>query len=207
MVADLSNLVRLTKSQIKAASEVLDRAFENYPLHVAFIPDEPERRKKSRYFLEFFIRYGLLYGEVYAISPKLEAVAIWVPSEKADFTMWRMIRSGVLPYMFRLGWKTVSRMLSVADYLVSIHKCYAPFSHLYAWYIGVDPKFQGKGYGSTLIKAMLAKTDSEQLPCYLETHTKENVAMHEYYGFKVIHESIIPGTEITHWVMLRDFQR
>ena len=135
MVADFKNIIRLSKSHVKAASAVLDRAFEDFPLHVAFIPDELERRRKSRYFLEFFVRYGLLYGEVYATSPKLEAVAIWLPSEKADFTMWRMIRSGVLPYMFKLGRKTVSRMLSVADYVVSIHKTYAPFPHLYAWYI------------------------------------------------------------------------
>jgi len=207
MVPDLNNLVRLTKSRVKAASEVLDRAFENYPLHAAFIPDESERKKQSRYFLEFFIRYGILYGEVYATSPKLEAVIVWLPSEKANFTMWRMILSGVLPCMFRLGRKTASRMLSVADYLVSIHKSYAPFPHLYAWYIGVDPKFQGKGHGSTLIKAMLARADSEQLPCYLETHRKENVALWEHYGFKVIHETVIPATEITHWVMLRDIQR
>ena len=204
MAADLNNLVRLTKSQVKAASEVLDRAFEDYPLHVAFIPDESERKKKSRYFLEIFIRYGILYGEVYATSPKLEAVAVWVTSEKADFTMWRMIRSGILPYIFRVGRKTISRMMSVGDYLISIHKRYAPFPHLYAWYIGVDPKFQGKGYGRTLIEVMLARADSEQLPCYGETHTEESVALWEHYGFKVICETVILGTEVKHWAMLRD---
>jgi ribosomal protein S18 acetylase RimI-like enzyme len=204
MLADLSNLFRLTKAHIKPASEVLDRAFEDYPLHIALIPDESERKKKSRYYLEFVIRYSLLYGEVYATSPKLEAVIMWLPSKAADFTMWKMIWSGVLPYMFRLGRKTVSRMLSVADYTVSIHKRYAPFPHLYGWYIGVDPEFQGKGYGRTLMKAMLTRADSEKLPLYSETHTEEDVAMHVNYGYKLIHESVIPGTEITHWVMLRD---
>ena len=95
MSADLSSPIRLTKSQVKEASEVLDLAFENYPLHIALIPDEYERKRKSRYFLEVAIRYGILYGEVYATSPKLEAVSIWLPSEKADFAIWKMIRSGI----------------------------------------------------------------------------------------------------------------
>jgi len=203
MAADFKNVLRLNKSHVKSASEVLDRAFENYPLHVAFIPDEFERKRKSRYFIEFFVRYGLLYGEVYATSPKLEAVIMWLPSEKADFTLWRMIRSGILLYVFSVGRKTISRMMSIGDYITSIHKSYAPFPHLYVWYIGVDPKFQGKDHGGTLIKAMLARADGGQLPCYLETHTKEDVALWEHYGFKVIHETVIPGTEVTHWVMLR----
>jgi ribosomal protein S18 acetylase RimI-like enzyme len=203
MVADVNNPIRLTKAQLKAVSMMLDRTFENYPLHVAFIPDESERKKKSRYFLEFFVRYVLLHGDIYATSPKLEAVIMWLPSEKADFTVWRMIRSGLLLYIFSIGIKTILRMMSVGDYMTSIHKKYAPFRHLYGWYIGVSPEFQGKGYGSTLIKAMLARADREQLPCYGETHTEENVAMWQHYGFKVVHEGVIPGTEVTHWALLR----
>ncbi len=204
MSADLDNLVRLTKSQSKAASKVLDLAFKDYPLHVAFIPDESERKKKSPYFLEFFIRYGVLYGEVYATSPKLQGVVIWLPSEKADFAAWGMIRSGLLLYVSRVGIGTISRMMSVGDYLISIHKRYASFPHLYAWYIGVNPDFQGKGYGRTLTKAMLARADSEQLPCYLETHTEENAALWDHYGFRVICETVIPNTEVRNWAMLRD---
>ena len=101
--------------------------------------------------------------------------------------MWRMIRSGLLLYVFRIGIKTISGMMSVGNYLTSIHKHNASFPHLYGWYVGVHPDFKGKGYGRTLMKAMLARADSKQLPIYSETHTEENVAMHENYGFKVIH--------------------
>ena len=144
------------------------------------------------------------YGEVYATSPNIEAVVMWLPSEKADFTMWNMIQSGILSYIFRIGIKTISRMMSVGDFLTSLHKRYAPFRHLYGWYIGVNPEFQGKGYAKPLIEAMLARADSEQLPCYGETHTEENLALWQRFGFKVIHEAVIPGTEIKHWVMLRE---
>jgi GNAT superfamily N-acetyltransferase len=204
MVAELESLFRLNKSHIEPAIDVLDRAFEDNPLNIAFLPDKSERKKKARHIFEFFLRYGFLYGEVYATSPKLEAVAMWLTSEKADFTLWRMLRSGVIPFIFRYGIKNVLRMISITNVFVAIHKNYAPFPHLYAWYIGVDPEFQGKGYGSTLHRAMLAKADSKRLPCYLETQKEENAALWSRYGFKVIYETIIPGTEVRHWAMLRE---
>ena len=95
-------------------------------------------------------------------------------------------------------------MISITNDFVEIHKKYAPFPHLYAWYIGVDPEFQGKGHGSTLHRAMLARADNERLPCYLETQKEENMILWSRYGFKVITETAIPGTEVKHWAMLRE---
>ncbi len=204
MSDDLDNLVRVTKSQAKAAGNVLAQAFADYPLHVAFIPDGYERKKKSPYFLEVFVRYGILYGVVYATSPKLEGVIVWLPSENADYAIWKMIRSGMLSYLFKIGIKTILRMISVGNFLNSLHKRYAPFRHWYGWYVGVNPEFQGKGYGKILIEAMLAIADKDKLPCYGETHTLEDVALWERYGFKVIDESTLPGTEFKQWVVLRD---
>ena len=83
MGADLNDLVRLTKAQIKPAAETLVQAFQDDPLIAYFIPDASERNNKSPYIFHLLIRYGLLYGEVYAISPNLEGVAVWLPSEKA----------------------------------------------------------------------------------------------------------------------------
>jgi hypothetical protein len=50
---------------------------------------------------------------------------------------------------------------------------------------------------------MFARMDTEHLPCYLETHNQKNVPIYRHYGFKVVEEDIVPGTEITHWAMLR----
>jgi hypothetical protein len=50
---------------------------------------------------------------------------------------------------------------------------------------------------------MLARFDKAALPCYLETQKEENVNLYQHFGFSVIKESIIPGTSITIWLMLR----
>lgn len=201
MLPDLNDLTRLNKSQVKAASEVLARVFQDYPLLVGFIPDESERKNKSRYLFEFVIRWGVLYGEVYATSPNLEGVAVWLPPGKVHITLCRAIRSGILTLRFKLGRKFMFRMKSTNDYLLSINKRHAAFPHWYLFYIGVDTQFQGKGHASTLLTAMLARIDSEQMPCYLRTQKKENVPLFEHYGFRIVHESIIPqGTSISPFI-------
>jgi ribosomal protein S18 acetylase RimI-like enzyme len=204
MVADLNHLVRLNTSQIKPAAEMLARAFQDYPLNYYFIPDASERGNKLHYIYEKFIRSGVLYGEVYATSPNLEGVAAWLPSEKVDVMLWRVIRTGTFSLLFRFGKGFISRQLPVGKYISLKHKRHTPFRHWFLQVIGVDPKFQGEGYASTLMKAMLARIDEEHLPCYLDTEDERNVPFYQHFGFKVLEEDIIPATEIRTWAMLRE---
>ena len=204
MVSDLNDPVRLTKAQIKPAAEMLARAFQEDPLIGYFFPDASERKNKSSYIFEFLIRYGVLYGEVYAISPNLEGVAVWLPSEKADVSFWRMMRSGGLLMIPKISKEVIGRQRYFSQYVTPMHKRHAPFCHWFLQTIGVDPMFQGKGYASTLLKAMFARIDAEHLPCYVETQNEKNVSIYQHYGFKVVEEVIIPGTEISHWAMLRE---
>ena len=204
MVDDLNNLVRLQKSQIKPVGEMLARAFQDDPLSAYIIPDASRRENMLPYGFEFVVRLGVSYGEVYATSPNLEGIAAWLPSEKANMTLWRMIRNGALPLCFRFGKQTILRQSHVFNFTSSMHKRHAPFRHWYLSLLGVDPEFQGKGYASTLMEAMLARIDRERLPCYLETQKVKNVSIYQHYGFKVVEDGIIPGTDIRIWAMLRE---
>lgn len=204
MAIDLDGLVRLQKSQIKPAAEVLARAFQDDPIFVHFIPDASERKNKLPYLIRFLTRYGISHGEVYAISPNMEGVAVWIPSEKAARTQWRMMINGGLSLYLKLGREIVSRRRPVIDFISLIHRLHAPFRHWYLELIGVDPELQGKGYAGTLLKAMLARLDKENVPCFLETQNGNNVPIYQHYGFKVVENVAIPGTKLRHWAMLRE---
>jgi len=204
MITGLDKLVRLQKPQVKPAGEMSARAFQDYPLYNYLMPDASERRNRLHYLLEFLIRYGVLYGEAYATSPGLEGVAVWLPPEKSRMTLWRAIRSGGFSIIFKLGMKFISRQWGINDYMSSVHEHRAPFPHWYLFVLAVDPVLQGKGYAGNLLRAMLARIDEEHLPCYVETEREENVSMYQHYGFKVVEEGIIPGTEIGLWAMLRE---
>jgi ribosomal protein S18 acetylase RimI-like enzyme len=66
--------------------------------------------------------------------------------------------------------------------------------HWYLHMIGVDPRFQGRGYGSALIRHALERVDSDRLPAYLESTNPVNVPIYERHGFELVATVEVPGT-------------
>ena len=172
MESELSGLIRLTKAQLKPAAAMVARAFQDNPLSVYFFPDVSERKDKLPYIFQFMISYGLLHGEAYATSPNLEGVAVWLPSEKARMTRRVDIKNEGLSRLFKVKRETAAKWRSFDDYVSSMHERLVSFRHWYLQLLGVDPAYQGKGYASTLLKAMFVRIDKERLPCFLETDKK-----------------------------------
>ncbi|MFX0004503.1 MAG: GNAT family N-acetyltransferase [Candidatus Hodarchaeota archaeon] len=104
---------------------------------------------------------------------------------------------------FNLG-EVVEKVYAVYDYVISTQYALVPTPHWYLFIIGVDPDFQGKGYAAQLIKPMLTRIDKEQIGCYLDTNNEENVDFYQYFGFNVLKEYQIPGTNVLNWSMLRE---
>jgi len=203
MVSDLSGLTRLQKWHIKSASEVLSRAFIDDPSLCHQIPDHYKREKLLPPLFRLELRHGILSGEVYAVSQDMEGIAIWLPSGTSDITLWTLIRCGGLALLFKVSWKFLWKMKRDEDFVSKLRQRLAPFPHWYLAVLGVDPKFQGKGYASRLLQPMLNRLDAVNSPCYLETSTEEYVLMYQHFGFRVIDEAIMPGSNTKVWAMLR----
>ena len=156
------------------------------------------------FVFEIGVRYGVLYGEVYATSPDLEGIAILLPSETADMTLWRMIRVGMFFLFFRLGGGFLVRGLRTTGFISSVQKRCAPSRYMLFQFLGVAPEYEGKGYAAKLAKAMLSRIDKDHLPCYFDIEEEEKVRIYQRYGFRVLEKQIIPGTDIRLWAMLRE---
>jgi len=206
MSDDTKGLIRLNKSNAKPAVEVLVRAFQNYPLLQYYFPNDVEREKISLYFLSFAVFTGISYGEVYATSPKLEGIAVWIPSTNYPVTFWRLLRSVPLAVIFGFGRHGGSKMRHIGEYMDTVHKRLTPFKHWFLQTIGIAPQFQGKGYAGKLLKPMLSRIYEEGLPCYLETLDEQNVSLYEHFGFKIVDKSNVPETFLINWAMLREAQ-
>jgi ribosomal protein S18 acetylase RimI-like enzyme len=204
MSSDIKGLTRIDKSNTKPAVEVLVKAFQNYPLLQYYFPSDVKREKISRYFISYAVFTGTNYGEVYATSPNMEGVAVWLTSDNYPMTFWRLIRSVPLSILFGFGKESGGRMRRTGEYIDAMHKRLVPYRHWFLQTIGIDPQFQGKGYASKLLKPMLARIDEEGLPCYLDTLDETNVRLYEHFGFKVIEKSNIPQTKLTNWAMSRE---
>ena len=81
-----------------------------------------------------------------------------------------------------------------------------PYQHGYLQIVGVDSAYHRQGFSSRLLRPMLEYIDWERMPCFLETNTAKNVAIYRRFGFEVVSEDKIPGTEVTNFAMLRKAQ-
>ena len=204
MSAELEDLLQLNKAHIKPAVKVLTEAFQNYPLLNYYYPDELTKKRIAHYYLSSAVFSGIRYGEIYATSHNLEGVAIWIPSDKYPVTFWRLLRSVPLSVIFGLGRYGGNKMRHLGEHIDAVHQRLAPFKHWFLQTVGVEPRSQGKGYASKLIRPMLTRIDEEGLPCYLETLDEHNVPLYEHLGFKVVDKATVLKTSLTYWAMLRE---
>ena len=200
------NLIRVTEGQAKAAGETLARAFHDYPQYDYLFTDLDEKIRKLPEVKEFLVRYGIMYGEVYSTSPNLEGVAVWLPYWDTEITRAKSSKCGGKELEISLGVEWYKRYEVIDKCEYACHKKYADYPHWYLYPIGVDPNYQGNGYASLLIRAKLAEIDEQNIPCYLETNKEINVYIYQHFGFKIVEEGIIPGTDIPYWAMLRKFK-
>jgi ribosomal protein S18 acetylase RimI-like enzyme len=196
-------LLRLTLKERDAGAAVLGRAFADYEILRYYFHDEAQRHAIADTFVFIAISVCLKYGEVYATSEKLEGVAGWLPPGKAPFGIRQVLRSVPFPVIFRFGRQGAGRMWAYGRYVDSLHRKLLPYPHWYLQIIGVGPAYQGQGFSSRLLRPVLERIDREQVPCALETNIDKNVAIYRRFGFEVISEDRVPGTEVTSFLMLR----
>jgi ribosomal protein S18 acetylase RimI-like enzyme len=199
-------LLMLTLKELDAATAVLGRAFAEYELLQYYFHDKTQRRAVADTFGFIALSIGLKYGEVYASSEKLEGVVAWLPPGKAFFGGLQIIRSVPISMLFRFGRQGASRMWAYGRYIDNLHRKLVPYPHWYLQIIGVAPPHQGQGFSSRLVRSVLERIDRERMPCFLETNTAKNVAIYRRFGFEVVSEDKVPGTEVTSFAMLRKVQ-
>jgi ribosomal protein S18 acetylase RimI-like enzyme len=202
-----SEVITLDRDNIKPASQVLARAFQDSSVYIYAYPDADERQKKLPGEFESVLRYGLRYGQVHTTSERLEGIAIWIRPATISMAFRRMWWVNAIWLAMRKGLSASWRMFQLNNHLEKKHNKLAPFDHWYLMILGVEPGYQGNGYGGRLLRGMFAEADETGLPCYLETTTEENVAFYEHFGFNVIDEFIVPNTSVKIWVMLRRVQK
>jgi ribosomal protein S18 acetylase RimI-like enzyme len=79
----------------------------------------------------------------------------------------------------------LGELLSLFDRMAGFHP---KEPHWYLPLIGVDPQWQGQGYGRMLMEQALALCDRGRQPAYLEATSPANRRFYERYGFRAIGE-------------------
>jgi GNAT superfamily N-acetyltransferase len=75
--------------------------------------------------------------------------------------------------------------------------------HYYLAFVGVEPRWQGRGIGAALLAPVLARCDEERMPAFLEASSPHNRALYERHAFTVTEEFKLGRTAPPQWRMWR----
>ena len=184
-------------------TQTLTRAFANDPMMTFIFPEDNVREEVLPWFLGSVISYCQRYGEVES-SPDADAVACWLTPGNTRVTPLRQMRGEGILTPFKLGFERFGRLMALQNYMTKEHHAHAPEPHYYLYLLGVDPASWGRGLGRNLMGKMLARADSEGVPCYLETQNEKNVAVYEKVGFEVMSSGKVDGHDLNVWTLKRE---
>ena len=204
-VAEIKNLHKVKKSEISKAALVLADAFKEDPLFKSIFGDAEKNKYNYILIAKFMLRYCHKYGDVYASSEKFEGIMAITQDEYSYMSFWRMIRSGSIFPVLRIGFKSfmkVAGSLGPIDEARKKHMKNKSFAYLQI--IGVASENQGKGHGGKLLREFIAVADEVKIPIYLETETESNVNLYEQFDFKTIEKMNLPVINQPMWAMMRE---
>ncbi len=202
MVEPLGSLVRPAIQEAGRLASMLCEAMSEDPLHGYFCGGRDHERVGLPLF-RLLVRYGIRQGNLLATSRR-EGIAYWetlhdarlVGIPEAAFEGFRLLGAA--------GLSCLARMIKTYRLGLRLRRRLCPAPHWYLGLLAVDPRHQGQGHASALLRPVLGRLESERLPCYLETHRQENVSLYEHFGFRVLETVELPGSSVRQWCMLKN---
>jgi ribosomal protein S18 acetylase RimI-like enzyme len=193
------DVVRLERSRLGEASDVLARAFRDDPAWTWLIPDD-ERRARLLPWL-FRVGFEVTAADVWSTSGPVRGAARWLPPGRPAMRVGPTLRA-LVATPFRLGTATTP-FLAYGRSVEALRAEVAPGPHWYLAGIGVDPASQRAGVGSALIAPGVEAAAREGLPTVLLTNNEANLPFYERHGFVVVREDDTPRGGPHAWAMVK----
>lgn len=195
-----SNCYEMQEKDIEKFAEILAKSFEGYSLFEYFCHKQYDVKK-----MKLFWKVALCasYNHVYSLSDKEDASGVMVvfPPEYEDISIFSYFKAGGYKFFTKLK---IIKMLKFYNFASKIKKKYVNENTCYLYSLAVLQEARGNGIGKKLLKALIEYLDQTEKGCYLETLKKENVALYEHYGFKLVEQVKVPNSDMTLYAMLRE---
>ena len=190
------------RSDLRAATATLVRAFDDDPVMRWIFPDDRMRARRLPAFFASTLRgVGLKQPgtEVVTAGEAILGCAIWMaPGTWRPPLRRQLVALPSAIIMLR------SRLMTASATYGALLREHPHRPHWYLSGIGTDPLVQGTGVGSALMHSRLARCDAAGQAAYLESSKESNVPFYQQHGFRVTSEVTVPGGGPTLWLMWRD---
>ena len=196
---DGSDIKKVTEADVPLVANAMARGFYEDPLigHWVFSDESRRMQRLERGFDLYVRRIWLRHGECYT-TDRLIGGAMWMPPGTWHLNVLQQLWL-VPPMVMALG-RDMPRLMRLLNAFEAKHP-HDP--HYYLSAIGVEPEWQGRGFGAALLRPIIERCDRERLPAYLEATSPSSRALYERHGFEVVEEMTVKDSPPA-WRMWRE---
>jgi len=180
---------------LSKVAALLARAFHSDPL-LNYILADSKRPHEAK---EVYFRFCFQTSQIRVMGNGEEAAALWVAPEAKVGLMNQLT---LIPAIVRtMGVKSIPKCVRA---MMASERSHPKRKHFYLMAVGVDPRFQGQGIGTKIIRQTLIECDRARVPVYLDTSNPRNLPLYERLGFKITGEVRSSSKAPPLWTMWRE---
>lgn len=163
--------------------DILTDSFETNKSVNYIIKQDNKRKKRIRALMDYSFEVCKEFGNVYLSDDKKACALVLFPDKKK--TTLKSIQLDLKLILSSVGLSNIKKTLE-RESLIKKHQ--PKDTMYYLWFIGVDPKHQNSGIGTTLLNEVIKDSESKKRSIYLETSTMKNLPWYKKFGFDVYNE-------------------
>jgi hypothetical protein len=171
---------------------VLDLLFRTYQTSkgVNYVIKQDEKKlDRLKVLLEFSFERCWRSGEIYFSDNRKGVIMAFFPDLVKKKTV-SSIKWDLKLILHSIG---IGSLFKVMKRESIIRKNYHyPKSSIILWYLGVEPEFQGKGIGSSLLREITKLSVERNNPMYFETAKKEIISFYKNSDFQLFKTLNVP---------------
>jgi predicted N-acetyltransferase YhbS len=176
-------MIKAVYSDKSNVVDILANSFENNKSVNYIIKQDVKRIQRIRKLMEYSFDFCFLFGDIYLSEDRKACALIVLPDKKR--TTLRSIWLDIKLIFSCIGLSNVKKVIARET---MIKKLQPKESMYYLWFIGVHPDHQHAGTGTTLLREIIEKSETDQRTICLETSTLKNLPWYEKLGFVIYNE-------------------
>lgn len=176
-------MIQASKRDRTHITQMLCAAFDDNKSVNYLIPQGTARQRKLRRLMAYSFDKCMLYGEIYMNPDRTACALVLLPDlNRVTFkSIWLDLRLAVVTLGIR-----GTRLALQRDKAIQQFHPKSPLYHI--WYIGVQPKEQGKGMGTRMLRHLTERARQLGRTTVLETSTYQNLPLYKRCGFTIYKE-------------------
>jgi len=196
---EAATIGRADPARRPAMATTLARAFHDDPVFTWVLRADQRRGRMLERGFELFLRKLWMEQEETYTTAAVAGVAVWELPGRWKVTPAQQVR--LAPAMVRIFGRHLPRVLRA---LAVLERGHPTEPHYYLAFLGVDPRWQGRGLGGALLAPILETCDRESTPAFLEASSPRNRALYERHGFAATEEFTLGRSAPPQWRMWRE---